>query len=194
MTLDTSNFERSHAATALVEAGRAYQAKGAWQEALRAYDQALRLAPSSAIIHSYKGQVLQAWGDEEVEATYPYPYYNYQHHREAIQAFDQSLRLDPTMSEAAERKKQVVAQLQQYEEGLTTYENASTLVTLQRYQDALAACDPTLAESYVKQGYALTFLQRYNEALVAYDEALRLNPHDIWTAQERQRVLKERER
>src|SRR5438105_3852756 len=69
------------------------------------------------------------------------------------------------------------------------YVNSSTtLATLSRYEEALAACEgairfePRHAHNYVSKGWLLERLVRHEEALAAYQEASRIEPNnaDIW--------------
>src|SRR6266566_1702352 len=153
-----------------------------YEEALVAYDQAIRLDPNLASAYNTKGVVLLIL----------------QRYEEALATFEQTIRLDPSLAYAYNNKGVALRNLQRYEEALAAYEQAirldptgaaayngkgGALSKLQRYEEALAAyeqairLDPNDASAYNGKGLALADLQRYEEALVAYEQAIRLDPY-----------------
>jgi tetratricopeptide (TPR) repeat protein len=151
------------------------------EEALAAYEEAIRLDPTDALAYNNKGNVLQALGQYE----------------EARVAFDEAIRLDPTHADAYCNKGTVLQSLGRYEEAIVVYDEAirldptnadaysnkgSALQHLGRYEEAIVACDeairldPTHANAYNHKGLALKDLGRYEEAIVAYDESIRFDP------------------
>ncbi len=153
-----------------------------YEEALSAYEQALRLDPNFADAYINKGIALRELKRQE----------------EALAAYEQALRLDPNYAVAHNNKGNVLDDLKRYEEALAAYELAirldpnyavayinkgNALRELKRPQEALAAyeqairLDPNLALAYNGKGSALYDLKRYEEALAAYEQAIRLDPN-----------------
>ena len=157
-----------------------------YEEALEAYEQAIRLDPNNAKAYTGKGNVL----------------YNLERYDEALEAYDQAIRLDPNDASAYIGKGGLLDDIQLYGDALEAYERAirldsnnaracigkgDVLDSLQRYDEALAAydeairLDPNNATVYINKGVALHSLQRYDEALAAYDEAIRLDRNKALT-------------
>ena len=151
-----------------------------YQEALEAYEQAIRLDPQFADAYHNKGITLN----------------NLQRYQEALEAYDQAIRLNPQYAPVY-HKSNTLRDPQRCEEALVAYEQAIrlnpkfaaayynkgiTLSNLQRYEEALEAYDqairlnPQYALAYNNKGITLANMQRYQEALEAYDQAIRLNP------------------
>jgi Flp pilus assembly protein TadD len=91
-------------------------------------------------------------------------------HGEALAAFDRAIALAPSGTPAA---------------SYILHNKALTLFRLQRYQDALAACDqvlqalPTNVATVRLRADVLFLLGRYADALEMYDRALAANPNDV---------------
>src|SRR5258706_306941 len=153
-----------------------------YEEALAAYDQAMRLDPNYAYAYYDKGVAL----------------YTLKCYEEALIAFDRAIRLDPDSVDAYHNKGNALYELKRYEEALIAYEQAIhldpnyayayigrgvALRGLKRYEEALAAydqairLDPNYANAYYNKGLSLYNLKRYEEALIAYDQAIRLDPN-----------------
>jgi len=169
--------------SALVDLADSYLDLKRYEEALAAYDQALRLDPNKARAYGNKGNALA----------------NLKRYEEALAVFDQALRLDPNYALTYYNKGITLASLKRYEEALAAFDQAlrldpnyapaygnkgTVLANLKRYEEALAAydqvlrLDPNNALAYGNKGLALANLKRYEEALVAFDQALRLDPND----------------
>jgi tetratricopeptide (TPR) repeat protein len=114
-------------------------------EALAAYEQALRLNPNDALAYNNKGYTLN----------------KLKRYREALEACEQSLRLNPNDANTYETKGATLNGLKRYEEASTACEQALRL-------------DPNLAEAYDTKGYALNGLNRKEEAQQAYGKARQL--------------------
>jgi tetratricopeptide (TPR) repeat protein len=129
-----------------------------YEEALEAYDDALRLNPHSAVAYAGKGDVLS----------------RLKRYKEAVEAYAQAAQLDPTISE--NEHGDALLAVKQYEEALSAYDQAirfaPTLPTaysgkgdvffqLHRYEKALEAYEmalrlnPSDAQLYVKKGRVL---------------------------------------
>lgn len=131
-----------------------------YEEAIVAYDQAIRLDPSNAAIYCNKGNAL----------------YGLKCYQEAIAAYDQALRLDPNDVLAYRNKGTALKQLGRYKEALVAYDQAIYF-------------DPNNAVAHFNKGGALEQLGRYNEALAAYERALYFDPDDDDASKGMQRVL-----
>jgi tetratricopeptide (TPR) repeat protein len=152
------------------------------EEAVAAYEQAIRLDPNYAAAYNNKGIALNELKRNE----------------EAVAAYEQAIRLDPNDTAAYNNKGNALNGLKRYEEALTAYEQAihldpnyalaynnkgNALNGLKRYEEALAACeqalrlDPSDAYAYDTKGASLNGLKRYEEALTACEQALRLDPN-----------------
>ncbi|HEY7355520.1 MAG TPA: CHAT domain-containing protein, partial [Ktedonobacterales bacterium] len=81
-----------------VEEGITYARTGRFQEAVAAYEAAIRLAPGFALAHFGKGDTLRLLNRPE----------------EALAALDQAIQLDPAMAAAHRRKGYVLNQLKRY--------------------------------------------------------------------------------
>lgn len=120
-----------------------------YEEALAAFDQAIRLDPRDANAYNNKGNALNAL----------------KRHEEALVAYDQTIRLDPNNADAYNNKGNVLRYaLKRYEEALAVYDQAIHL-----------NLDP--ARAYGGKGLALSSLRRYEESLAALDQAIRLDPN-----------------
>ena len=155
-----------------------------YEEAITAYDQAIRLDPGDALSYHGKGDVLN-----ELER-----------YEEAITAYDQVIRLDPNFVNAYHGKGRTLCNLGYYEEALITCDQVIRLDTnnalaysnkgmalykLERYEEAITAydqairLDPGDALSYHGKGDVLDELERYEEAITAYDQVIRLDPNFV---------------
>lgn len=155
---------------------------GHYEQALKAFDQAMLIDPDYARAYRSKGDVL----------------YDLKRYEEALVVYEQALRLDPNHARIHGNRGDILRHLRRYEEALAAYEQAislepnlarnyndkgNVLFYLKRYEEALAAyeaairLDPGFASAYNNMGNALSRLKRYFEANIAYEEAIRLNPH-----------------
>src|SRR5260370_744302 len=113
------------------------------EEALAAYEQAIRLHPDDANYKNNKGNALE----------------NLKRHEEALDAFEQAISLDPNFALAYNNKGIALNELKRYEEALVAYEQAISL-------------DPNFADYYHNKGTTLNDLKRYKEALAAFEQAI----------------------
>ena len=168
---------------AFLQKGVAFYDQKNYEEAIAAFDQAIRLDPNDNFAFNIKGLALYELGRNE----------------EAIAAFDQAIRLDPNNSAAYNNKGASLDELGRGEEAIAAYDQAiwidpnisvvynnegDALYELKRYEEAIAAfdqairIDPNDITAYNKKSAALNGLERYEEALVACDQAIRIDPNN----------------
>jgi serine/threonine protein kinase len=170
----------------LLKEGSEYYSDNNLEEALAAYEQAIRIAPDRDILHNVKGKVL----------------FDLQRFQEAIEAYSEAIRLAPQKAVFHINQGDALRQLRAYHDALAAYEQAIALrpinaiaakacagrgdvhLKLGQEKEALRdyerACD--LEQDKVlwhrHRGDLLRQLQRYPEALAAYERALQLAPQD----------------
>jgi tetratricopeptide (TPR) repeat protein len=163
--------------------GLTHHKAGHYEQALRAFDQAMLIDPDYARPYRSKGDVL----------------YDLKRYEEALAAYEQAIRLDPNYARIHRNRGDILRHLKRYEEALAAYEQTirfepnvaqnynnkgNALFSLKRYEEALAAyetatrLDASFADAYNNKGNALSRLTRYQEAIIAYEQAIRLNPGD----------------
>jgi tetratricopeptide (TPR) repeat protein/tRNA A-37 threonylcarbamoyl transferase component Bud32 len=118
-----------------------------YQEALQAYEQAIKLDANFADAHDARGDAL----------------YSLNRYQEALVAYERAIKLDPKYAHAYEGKGNVLYDLKRYQEALAAYERAIQL-------------DAGSAAAYNGKGDALYYLNHYQEALLAYERAIQLDP------------------
>jgi tetratricopeptide (TPR) repeat protein len=129
----------------LLEEGNTLYSLQRYDEAIRAFDQAIRLDPNYASAHYNKGNSLG----------------NLQRYDEAIRAFDQAIRLDPNYAAAYYNKGNSLHNLQRYDEAISAFDQAIRL-------------NPNDPSAYYNKGVALQHLRRNNEADTAFKKAKEL--------------------
>ena len=122
--------------------------KGMYNEAIQKLDEAIRLNPSKAKHHYYKGKVLRLL----------------KRYEEAIKEFDEAIRLNPNKAEYHEGKGIALYYLKRYEEAIKEFEEAIKL-------------NPSKARYHYRKGIVLSSLYKNEEAIKEFDEAIRLNPN-----------------
>ena len=164
-----------------LEEGLTHHQAGHYEQALKAFDQAILIDPDYDRAYRSKGDVL----------------YDFKRYEEALAAYEQAIRLDPNHARIHRNRGDILRHLKRYEEALAAYEQAlrlepnvarnynnqgNALFSLKRYEEALVAyetatrLDASFADAYNNKGNALSRLTRYLEAIVAYEQAIRLNP------------------
>jgi serine/threonine protein kinase len=142
-------------------------------EALVAFEQAIRLDPNDALAYYNKGVALN----------------ELKRYEEALAAFEQAIRLDPNENTTYTNKGAALTRFSSlyyelgHERAIRLDPNfAPVLEDFKRYDETLVIyprairVDPGLAIVYYNKGVALTSLKRYDEALVAYEQAIYLDP------------------
>ncbi len=150
-------------------------------EAIRYFDQALKIQPDDHLVHNNRGNAHQAmkWYDTAIEnydrALAIKPDYapalanrgnalqKLQRHGEAIECYDKALAIKPDYAEALNNRGNSLHALSRDREACDSY-------------DASLAVIPDYAEAHYNRGIALTALGDYTEAIVSYDTALRIRP------------------
>ncbi len=161
--------------------GDAFRSLGRYEEAIRAFDRAVRLNPNDASAYNNKGEAL----------------YELKHYNKAIRAFDEAIRLDLNYADAYNSKGFSLYKLGCYSEAIEVYEEAIqlnlndaniyrnkgfSLYKLGRYSEAIEAyeeairLDPSNVSAYIEKGQTLVGLERYEEAIEAYEGAIRFSP------------------
>jgi tetratricopeptide (TPR) repeat protein len=167
-----------------VDEGNRFMQLQQFENALDAYEQAIRLEPTNPTAYIGKGYVLLIL----------------RRYAEALDGYEQAIRLDPTNDTAYIGRGITLRLLGRFTEALASYDQAlrlapnnhvvhlergKVLYGLQRYEEALAAYDQALqlspenAIAYINKGTILRSLSRYEQALVAYTQALQLAPDNI---------------
>ncbi|MBF0381793.1 MAG: tetratricopeptide repeat protein [Magnetococcales bacterium] len=176
--------EKNKKANSWFETGTKYFKDGSYEEALEAYNVAIRLEPKHISAHNDRGIAL-------LELERP---------EEALEAFNKALRLDHKFVNSHACKGITLKNLGRYEEALEAFGVAlrfdpkyvvaqngigNTLFELQRYEEALevfekareVSDDPTIKSGLsINIGNTLCELERYEEALDEYSEIIRIDP------------------
>jgi tetratricopeptide (TPR) repeat protein len=122
---------------------------GRYEDALTAWEWAVRSNPDDANAHLGRGAMLAELGRYE----------------EAVSALGRAIELDPSDAMAHYNRGWVLMKLGRYEQALRAFDEAIRL-------------EPTNAMAHDVRGWALIELGRYEQALGAFDEAIRLEPAD----------------
>ena len=189
---DPRNFD------ALYLLGTLYFQHGAYEEASRLLQEALRIQEHPFALSNYGSVQLKL-----------------QHPEEALASFDRALAIKPDYAEAFNNRGNVLGELKRFEEALTSYDRAlalkpdyaealnnrgKVLQTHRHYEEALASYDralalkPDYAGTLNNRGNVLLALKRHEEALASYDRALALKPDYAGALNNRGTVLKELKR
>ncbi len=129
-------------------AGDIHLKQGNPREALKAFDNAVRLAPSAAEPYANRGVALLELGRLD----------------EALAAEDRALRLRPDYSGAHFNRGNVLKAMARFEDAAAAYTRA-------------LRGQPQFAEAYLNRGLALVSLDRQPEALEDFGRALRARPN-----------------
>ena len=161
--------------------------QGRYDEALTAFEEAIRLDPKDALPWNGKGNVLK----------------EQDRYDEALKAYEEAIRLDPKDAAPLNGKGNVLYEQGRYDEALKAYEEAIRLAPKNkhplngkgcvlykkgRYDEALESfeeaiqLDPKDTFPWNGKGNTLSEQTQYEEALTAYEEAIRLDPKsaDPW--------------
>ncbi len=161
--------------------GNSWRTQKEYEQAIAAYEQAIRFNPSNTISYDLKGRVLvKLRRFEEAIAAFG----------QALTAIDEAISLDHEKAEYHYHKGRLLVQLEESEYSMAydkfeddyRYWEDYLLVRLERYKKALAAfnkaigLDPMKAEYHYDRGKILVQLKRSKEALAAVDQAISLHP------------------
>ena len=157
--------------------------KGKYEEAVKHYDQAIRINPQNGTTYTNRGAARDSLGQHnDAIADYDQAirlnqqdataYYNrgnakgkLDRHDEAIADFDQSIRLNPQVSETYNNRGTAKAKLGRHAAAIADFDQAIRM-------------NPHDAAAYFNRGNAKGALGRHDEALADLDQAIRMNPHD----------------
>jgi tetratricopeptide (TPR) repeat protein len=155
----------------------AYQGK--YDDAIQAFDQAIKVDP----------QYSEAWYDKGYVLAYQGKY------DDAIQAYDQAIKVNPQYSEAWNNKGYALISLGRNEEGLQACNKALEIDpnnAMARANKAwalnnlgrteLQQQDTPLsdADSWFNKGYDLNNEGKYDEAIQAFDKTLKIDPNNAY--------------
>ena len=128
-----------------IREGNALNGLKRYEEALAAYEQAIRLDPNYTYAYYGKGNALS----------------DLKRYEEALAAYEQAIRLDPDDADYYHNKGIALNELKRHEEALAAYEQAIRL-------------DPNYTYAYYGKGFVLNELKRYKEAEQAFEKARQL--------------------
>jgi len=128
--------------------GLSLQGLGRFEEAVEAYQKAVRIAPEFADAHDRLGYVLQSLG----------------RHQDATVHFQAVLKIRPNFAEAHLSLGMSLLALGRKEEALAQFEDALRI-------------RPNYSDAHSNLGMILHVLERYEEAEEHYQEALRIDPN-----------------
>ena len=131
----------------LYEAGLAFFAQGQMEEAIRKYDEAIRL--SSDTPGAYAGRGLA--------------YSNLGQFQRAVQDFDAAIRLNPQNADAYNNRGLAFGELGDFNKAVQDF-------------DASIRLNPQRADAYNNRGLAYGELGDFNKAVQDFDASIRLNP------------------
>lgn len=118
-----------------------------YNQAIQAYEEALKIDPDFAEAWNNKGYVL----------------FSLQKYEEAIAAYDRALMIDPMFVEARYNKANALYKLKKFEQAIQVY-------------DQVLKIRPLSAKAWNNKGNSLASLRRFDESIMAYEQALKINP------------------
>ena len=160
--------------------GISHLAAGLYLEALKDFNQAIKLNPNNVnaymnrgIVYTQLEQHQKALEDYnhaiELDPKYAQIYvnrgalYSYLgHHQRALEDFNQAINLNPKLTEAYINRGSVYSQLGQHQKALEDYDRAIAL-------------NPTFVGAYYNRGHTYEKLGQLYKALKNYDRAIKLN-------------------
>ena len=141
------NQEKHHGAYAEFFIGLTSQEKGEYKEAIKHYDQAIRINPQLAVIYNNRGVAKGALGK----------------HKEEIVDYDEAIRINPQDARAYYNRGNAKKALSQYDQAIADYDQSISI-------------NPQDAEAYNNRGNAKGRLGRHDEAIVDFNDAIHSKP------------------
>ncbi|MDP6473625.1 MAG: tetratricopeptide repeat protein [Alphaproteobacteria bacterium] len=148
-TIQSGGLSNEELAIIYNERGSAYTATNQIDEAIRDFDEALRLNP----------RLVAAWinrGDA---------YIHKENYDQTIHNYDEALRLDPENADTWYDRGRVYAYKRNYDSAIRDLDEALRL-------------NPGLGAAWIFRGHVYASKQQYDQAIRSYDEGLRLDPQD----------------
>jgi tetratricopeptide (TPR) repeat protein len=147
----TGSVSGPSTATDWINKGHDLYMQGKYDEAIKAYDEAIKLDPKYDAAWNNKGIALSLQGKYD----------------EAIKAYDEAIRLDPKYTNAWNNKGWALNRLGKYDDAIKAYDEAIRL-------------DPKYANAWNNKGVVLEILGKTTEASTAFAKAkelgIRANP------------------
>ena len=177
-------YEKETLNLPLISKGWTLYRQGKYDDAIKAYDEAIRLDPNLASAWNEKGKVLfmQRLYDSAIQAydeaisldpNFAMAWFNkgfalnaIEKFDEAIQAYNEAIRLDPNYKVAWYNKGETLGNQGKYDEAIKAYDEAIRL-------------DPMYFAPWEGKGISLKNVGEYEEAIKAFDEAIRLYPNSL---------------
>ena len=165
--------------------GITYSMNSKHQQALEAYENALKINPKDVMTLINKGCTLNDMANYElalktlknathIDQNFPEAWSNMGialnnlgHHKDSIKAYEKAINLNKNYYEAWSNKSVPLNQLRLFNEALQACERAINL-------------QPKYAEGWSNKGNTLHELKRYEEALIHYERALLLKKNIDW--------------
>lgn len=136
--------------TAYFSIGYCYVELGAYNKAIEAYKQVIRIKPDDAIVHCHLGIA----------------YYKLDFYKDAIESYKQAIRIDSDYTEAYFRLGQVYFPLGRYKDAIEVCKQAIRI-------------DPDYTYAYILLGAVYGVLGRHKDAIEAFKRVIRIEPDNI---------------
>ena len=127
--------------------GNALAKLNRYEEAIRCYDEGLRLEPKNGRVFALKGFSLASMN----------------RHEEAIRYYDKGLKLDPVYVYAYSNKGYSLTLLGRHEEAIKCHDDGLKL-------------DPDYAYAYINKGLSFAWVGKHKEAIQCFDRSIALDP------------------
>ena len=178
------NQEKHQTAYAAFYIGLTSEQKGEYQEAIKHYDEAIRINPQLAAAYGNRGNAKLALGwhaeaiadyaevirikPKEARAYFSQGWAKRAlgKHDEALADYNAAIRINPKYAEAYNNRGNAKFDLKQYEDAIIDY---NEVIHLQ----------PDDAAAYYNRGNAKAALGNHDEAITDYNEAIRINPQYV---------------
>lgn len=138
---------------------------GKYPEAIKCFDEAIRVNPEYAEAWHNKGLALNASGKNS----------------QAIKCFDEAIRINPNYAYAWREKGWILVILEDYSQAIKCFDGAIRI-------------NPNDAKAWLRKGSTLFLLRKFSQAIECYDEALKINPDDDTIRDNKDNAVKELER
>jgi len=143
----TSNSEEL--AHCLYGLGILFGKKGKLKEAIKSYDEALKIKPDHQDVWYNRGNALSALGKKE----------------EAIKSYDEAIKIKPDKFEAWGNRGNALSSLGKHEEAIKSY-------------DEVIKIKPDNQDTWYNKGIALAHQKQYEEALISFKEGIQFAKDD----------------